>query len=55
MRISINQIKEMKRRGEKISTLNSYNYATSRVIDEVGILLILVVGISFWLTNQPYW
>jgi 3-methyl-2-oxobutanoate hydroxymethyltransferase len=42
VRISINQIKEMKQRGEKITMLTAYDYATARVIDEAGIPLILV-------------
>ena len=42
MRITINQIKEMKQKGEKISMLTAYDYATAKIIDEVGIPLILV-------------
>jgi len=42
MRITINQIKEMKQKGEKISSLTAYDYATARIVDEVGIPLILV-------------
>jgi 3-methyl-2-oxobutanoate hydroxymethyltransferase len=42
MRITINQIKEMKLKGEKISMLTAYDYGTARVVDEVGIPLILV-------------
>jgi len=42
MRITINQIKEMKQQGEKISMLTAYDYATAKIIDEVGIPLILV-------------
>jgi len=42
MRITINQIKEMKQKGEKISMLTAYDYATARIIDEAGIPLILV-------------
>ncbi len=42
MRISINQIREMKQQGEKITMLTAYDYATARIIDEVGIPLILV-------------
>ena len=42
MRISINQIQEMKQRGEKITMLTAYDYPTARVIDEVGIPMILV-------------
>ena len=42
MRITINQIKEMKQRGEKIAMLTAYDYSTARIVDEVGIPLILV-------------
>ena len=42
MRITISQIKEMKPKGEKISMLTAYDYSTARIVDEVGIPLILV-------------
>ncbi len=42
MRITINQIKEMKKTGEKVSVLTAYDYSTARIIDEVGIPIILV-------------
>ncbi|MFH1003871.1 MAG: 3-methyl-2-oxobutanoate hydroxymethyltransferase [Chloroflexota bacterium] len=42
MRVTINQIKEMKARGEKITMLTAYDYSTARIVDEVGIPLILV-------------
>lgn len=42
MRITINQIKEMKQKGEKISMLTAYDYATAKIVDEVGVPLILV-------------
>ncbi len=42
MRITINQIKEMKQKGEKIAMLTAYDYSTAKIIDEVGIPLILV-------------
>lgn len=42
MRISINQIKEMKQKGEKIPMLTAYDYSTAKLIDEAGIPLILV-------------
>ena len=42
MRININQIKEMKQKGEKITMLTAYDYSTAKIIDEVGIPLILV-------------
>ena len=42
MRITINQIKDMKRKGEKITMLTAYDYATAKIIDETDIPLILV-------------
>jgi len=42
MRVSINQIKEMKEKGEIISMLTAYDYATAKIVDEVGIPMILV-------------
>jgi 3-methyl-2-oxobutanoate hydroxymethyltransferase len=42
MRITVNQIKEMKPMGEKITMLTAYDYATARIIDGAGIPLILV-------------
>ncbi len=42
MRISINKIKEMKEKGEKITMLTSYDYVTAKIVDEVGIPMILV-------------
>ena len=42
MRITINQIKEMKQKGERISMLTAYDYVTAKVIDEAGIPMILV-------------
>ena len=42
MRMDINQIKEMKQRGEKIAMLTAYDYATAKIVDEAGIPLILV-------------
>ncbi len=42
MRITINQIKEMKQRGEKIAMLTAYDYSTAKLVDEAGIPLILV-------------
>lgn len=42
MRISINQIREMKQKGEKITMITAYDYPVARVIDEVGIPMILV-------------
>jgi len=42
MRITINQIKAMKQRAEKIVMLTAYDYSTARLVDETGIPLILV-------------
>lgn len=42
MRVTINQIKEMKQKGEKITMLTAYDYSTAKIVDELGIPLILV-------------
>ena len=42
MRVTINRIKDMKQRGEKIAMLTAYDYSTAKLVDEVGIPLILV-------------
>jgi 3-methyl-2-oxobutanoate hydroxymethyltransferase len=42
MRITINQIKEMKPKGEKITMLTAYDFTTAKIVDEAGIPLILV-------------
>lgn len=42
MRVSINQVQEMKPKGEKIAMLTAYDYTTAKIIDEAGIPLILV-------------
>lgn len=42
MRVNIGQIKDMKKRGEKIAMLTAYDYSTAKIVDEVGIPLILV-------------
>ncbi|MDO8578537.1 MAG: 3-methyl-2-oxobutanoate hydroxymethyltransferase [Dehalococcoidales bacterium] len=42
MRITINQIREMKLKGEKITMLTAYDYVTAKIVDEAGIPLILV-------------
>jgi 3-methyl-2-oxobutanoate hydroxymethyltransferase len=41
-RITINRIREMKQKGEKITMLTAYDYVTARLIDEAGIPMILV-------------
>jgi len=40
--VSINAIKEMKTKKEKIVMLTSYDYSTAKLVDEAGIPLILV-------------
>jgi 3-methyl-2-oxobutanoate hydroxymethyltransferase len=42
MRVTINQIKEMEQKGEKIAMLTAYDYPTAKIIDGIGIPLILV-------------
>ncbi len=42
MRITINQIKDMKQKGEKIAMLTAYDYPTAKIVDEAKIPLILV-------------
>jgi 3-methyl-2-oxobutanoate hydroxymethyltransferase len=42
MRVSINDIKEMKTKKEKIVMLTAYDYSTAKLVDEAGIPLILV-------------
>ncbi|MFO8143437.1 MAG: 3-methyl-2-oxobutanoate hydroxymethyltransferase [Dehalococcoidales bacterium] len=42
MRISINEIRDMKQKGEKIVMLTAYDYATAGIIDDAGVPLILV-------------
>ena len=42
MRVTINEIKEMKQKKEKIPMLTAYDYVTARMIDEAGMPLILV-------------
>ncbi len=42
MRVTINQVKGMKKKGEKIAMLTAYDYSTAKIIDEADIPLILV-------------
>jgi 3-methyl-2-oxobutanoate hydroxymethyltransferase len=42
VRISINKIKEMKQKGEKITMLTAYDYTTAGLVDNAGIHMILV-------------
>jgi 3-methyl-2-oxobutanoate hydroxymethyltransferase len=41
-RINIHKLREMKRQGQKISALTAYDFFTTKIMDEVGIQLILV-------------
>ena len=42
MRVTISQVKEMKQKGEKIVMLTAYDYSTAKIVDDVGVPLILV-------------
>ena len=42
MAITVNTIREMKLKGEKITMLTAYDYTTARLVDEAGIHMILV-------------
>jgi len=42
MRITINDIRELKEKGEIITMLTAYDYSTAKIVDQVGIPLILV-------------
>jgi len=42
MKITVNHIKEMKAKGEKIAMLTAYDYATAKIADEAGIPILLV-------------
>lgn len=42
MRTTINNIADMKRKGDKIVMLTAYDYSTAKVVDGVGVPLILV-------------
>ena len=42
MRVTINEIKEMKGRKEKIPMLTAYDYVTAKIVDEADVPLILV-------------
>lgn len=41
-RVTISNIREMKRNGEKITMLTAYDYSTAKIVDNCGIPLILV-------------
>jgi 3-methyl-2-oxobutanoate hydroxymethyltransferase len=42
MRVTINQIKEMKQQGEKVAMLTAYDYTTAKLVEDAGIPMILV-------------
>jgi 3-methyl-2-oxobutanoate hydroxymethyltransferase len=42
MRLTISKIQDMKKAGEKITMLTSYDYSTAKLVDEAGVNLILV-------------
>jgi 3-methyl-2-oxobutanoate hydroxymethyltransferase len=42
MRITISQIKEMKRKGQRIPMLTAYDYPTAKLVEESGVPMILV-------------
>jgi len=42
MRVTISDIRQMKRRKEKIPMLTAYDYVTAKMVDEAGVPLILV-------------
>ncbi len=42
MRVTVNQIREMKQKGEKITMLTAYDYSTAQIVDRAGVPLILV-------------
>src|SRR4030043_854351 len=41
-RVSIDALKGMKQRGEKIAMLTAYDYPTARLLDEAGVPIVLV-------------
>ena len=42
MRMNINQLKEMKQKGEKIAVLTAYDYPTAQIVERAGVHVILV-------------
>ncbi len=42
MRITVNQIRDMKQKGQKITMLTAYDYSIAKIVDKTGIPLILV-------------
>ncbi len=42
MRVTIRDLGEMKRRGEKIPMITAYDYTSAKIVEEAGIPIILV-------------
>ena len=42
MRVTIGELKEMKRQGQRFAMLTAYDYSMARLLDEVGVPIILV-------------
>ena len=42
MRVTIRDIRKMKRRGEKIAMITAYDYTSARIVEEAGVPIILV-------------
>ena len=53
MRITIDQIKTMKQKGERIAMVTTYDYSTAKIVDAVGIPLVLVGDSLCRVRNTP--
>lgn len=53
MSVTINQVREFKRKGKKFAMLTAYDYATARLADSAGVPLILV-GDSLGMVTLGY-
>jgi len=42
MRVSINHLKEMKKKGQKIAVLTAYDYHTAQIVERAGVPVILI-------------
>ncbi len=42
MRVSVSQIREMKKKGERVSMITAYDYTTAQLVDKAGVDMILV-------------